>query len=72
LLVELEAELVRKAKREASNGFHLLRSIPVLERAAPEIEAKSEPREEINRRRGAAFGCGRRGLPLDEHRTHTC
>jgi transposase len=28
LLVELEAELVRKAKREAPNGFHLLRSIP--------------------------------------------
>ena len=28
LLVELEAELVRKAKREAPTGFHLLRSIP--------------------------------------------
>jgi transposase len=28
LLVELEAELVRKVKREAQQGFHLLRSIP--------------------------------------------
>jgi hypothetical protein len=26
LLVDLEAELVRKAKREAPTGFHLLRS----------------------------------------------
>ena len=84
LLTDLELRLVRQAKREAPNGFQLLRSIPgigkvlamtivyELHDVARFERVRRQTARRDQHRGGAAFGRVNRGLPTCGLRTHTC